>query len=245
MKTLLVLYFLMVCLPGTAEDFYTNYITANIRNNTLSTGGPSLSPKHMFLPDKDGVEFLPAERFSQGNWGNAVLGFRVSLRLDKMSCGAGESIIGTVIIRNSNHQHMTNQMMQYMRFDSALDNGPAIFKVCDSSGKFLDSFADQSATKALAITHGAWVPTGRDALLEPGTQDKYAQRLDAQFSLVSGEYQVFATFKIPAWKIISPDGKKIRDEPWIQPPRTANSNGEKREFEMLEVKSSPVPLKII
>ena len=156
----------------------------------------------------------------------------------------GEPIVATVLIRNSNDLQLTNQMMEYMRFDSAYDDGPTVFKVCDSSGKFLSSFADQAALKALALTHGAWVPTGKNALLYPGTQDKYAQRVDAQFSFVSGDYHVFAIFKILAWKISSPDGKKIRNEPLQKSPKLTTSPGEKREPEMLEVESAPVPLKI-
>jgi len=246
MKTALALYILMLfCLPGRAEDLYTNFITANMPPETRLPRGPSPSPKQAFLNDKAGMEFLPAKMFPQGNWGNVVLGFQVSLRLDKKSYQKGDPIIGTVLIRNSNDQHLTNQMMQYMRFDSALDDGPAVFRICDSRGNYIASFADQTAIKALALTHGAWVPAGRNAFLEPGAQDKYAQRLDAQFSLVSGEYRVFATFKIPAWKILSPDGKAIRNEPWLQPPRPATSSGEKRELEMLEVESAPVPLKIM
>ena len=122
-------------------------------------------------------ESRPADRYPQGNWGDAVDGIQVSLRLQSSTFTNGESITPVMLVRNVTNRVVTHYWPSYV--------------VISRNGKALK----RKGNGAIEIT--AWPFTN----LLPQTQHKYSETLNPQYDLTeNGEYTLQAVCKEPAAK---------------------------------------------
>jgi hypothetical protein len=153
-------------------------------------------------------ESLPANKDSEGHWGNVVEGFQLSLRLGKKSVKPGEPINVTVLLRNT-----TNRVVGYSAFFGSGVDLPICDFVVTRRGE--TNSLKKVTFEAQRISGGA-----RWFNLHPQTQRKYETTFSAQFDLSTpGTYWIYAAGRVPRMRELGllPDG------PSVEPIRSATA----------------------
>jgi hypothetical protein len=119
-------------------------------------------------------EYLSAEQFPAGNWGQATNGIQLSLRFDKPAYTNGESIIATILVRN-----VTNKTADYHNIHVYGRDGPVRFYVFSTDNHNVEG-----------IQGGEGSATDADVLV--GSQRKFVERLNKDYCLTNGTYFVQA-----------------------------------------------------
>jgi hypothetical protein len=146
---------------------------------------------------KKSRESLPAEQFTEGNWGATTNGIQLSLRLEKASFTVGEPITAIMLLRNT-----TNNVQKYRVASVFGSDGPIDFIVADSNG----------ALKPISVEPKDII-SSRQLALAPTTQHKYEERLDSRFNLKTpGFYTVSARFAIADRGVFEVQSSNIRIE---------------------------------
>jgi hypothetical protein len=128
-------------------------------------------------------ECRPAKEFPKGNWGNIEGGFQLSLRFEKTAFTNNEPITASLLLRN-----ISDGSLMYDALPIGYSDGPIGFKIVSSDGHNLPQHSHE-----LGTTSGGTVAT-----LFPGTQARFAERLDKRFDLTNGTYSVCAVTKAGA-----------------------------------------------
>jgi hypothetical protein len=173
---------------------------------------------------KTNRECLPAKDFPEGNWGEPLIGYQLSLRFQKQVYANNEPINAILIIRD-----LTNQVLWYVEDDIIMEQGTAFLQVTSQNGGAMPPKQERSGI----------ITGGKMGILAPGTQNRFEASLDHRYQLTNGMYRVRASVKFPAWKIPGPDGTNITYAPVKVPPSDS-----KYEFDMLSVKSGDATLEI-
>jgi hypothetical protein len=127
---------------------------------------------------KSSRESLPADQFSEGNWGTVTNGFQLSIRFDKQVYAVGEPVVATVLLRNT-----TSTTLRYFWISSELDS-PVDFVLTSGAGAIIPPFRNRTE----AFNSG-------NRELAPYTQHKYVSRLNTRFDLsANGKYTVCARY---------------------------------------------------
>lgn len=126
-------------------------------------------------------ECLPAKDFPEGNWGEAQLGYQLSLRFDQPAYTNGSPVMTTLLLRN-----VTNKMVEYASIPVGWSDGPIGFEVTDSKGRSVSQH-----TYAIGHMEGQFT-----AGVNPQAQVKYLERLDMRFDLTNDTYFVQANVRV-------------------------------------------------
>jgi len=119
-------------------------------------------------------EYLPAEQFLAGNWGQSTNDIQVSLRFEKSCYTNGEPITAIILVRN-----VTNKTVDYHNIYVDGFDGPVRFFVTSADNCKVEGiqWGDVSAKSADVIV---------------GSQRKFLERFDREFHLTNGTYFIQA-----------------------------------------------------
>ena len=150
---------------------------------------------------KQSRESLPANDFTEGNWGQPFHGIQLSLRFDKKDYANGEPITAILLVRN-----VTNHYVSVAGSIKTGGNGPIDFIVTDIDGHKLSSMWKNVAA-SVSANPGISIPAQ--------AQRKFYEQLDKIYDLTNGTYLVQASLEYPLIIKRSPEGKPFELE-WKQ-----------------------------
>jgi len=125
---------------------------------------------------KTNLECLPADDFPEGNWGEPLLGYQLSLRFEKPVYATNEPINAILLIRD-----ITNQALGYVEDDIMIEQGAAFLQVANQNDEAMPPKQERSMIN----------PGGKSSILGPGSENKYEVSLDHRYQLSNGAYKGF------------------------------------------------------
>jgi hypothetical protein len=130
MKFYIFLSLLLMCqLAAVAGDLHDIFPTDDGKLFIYSSKESHLDPKKIAAAAKD-RESLPALKFPEGNWGDAINGCQLSLRFEKSRYASNERINAIILIRNT-----TNYIISFMENDMIVRDGFDLFQITTSTGE--------------------------------------------------------------------------------------------------------------
>jgi hypothetical protein len=182
MKNPIILFTLLSgCLWGKAADTNLFYVTDDSRFYDPAGMRMHMDPQKIEAA-RTNRECLPAADFLEGNWGQALGGYQLSLRFEKQIFTNGEPVLAILLLRN-----VTNTIVNYAALPVGYSDGPIGFEVRDSDGR---NFPQHRYPLPLLMGHEFI----KDVV--PFAQVKFLERLDKRFDLTNDVYFVQANVRV-------------------------------------------------